>query len=771
MSSNSAMPKAAYPDNWSDIDKALYNRSVRVFDTVKKVLSVKIKVHANTQVQQGDIFLFNHFSRFETFIPQFLIYEQSGAYSCAIASGEFFQQDSVMARYLQHVGVFPHDHDRLFSLLTAQILRGRKVVIFPEGSMIKDRQVIDDKGNYSIYSRMTGQRRKQHTGAAVLAQGIEAIKIIIRRAYQEKDHNQLVWWKEQLQLDSLDQLLTSALKRTLIIPANITFYPIRTSENLLLKAVDFFTDSLSLRQTEELLIEGNIMLKNTDMDIRMGKPLEPFDRQFFGSHYLLQKVMANAKSVDDIFTLQAKPKDWQQRCLGFYFKKAANTTRDQYMEEIYLNVTINLSHLASILIMHLIKNGQPQIERQRFFTTLYIAVKQLQNNTSINLHRSLLNPIDYSELVSGTGTRFEHFISEAINTGLIAEYKTRYHLLPKLLEDHDFDSIRLENMVAVYDNEAKPITVVRETIIKALAECDDIDQQELAAWHFEDECRDLNWEYHAYNKPTYDDINLQETASADSSPFLLDPKDDNGIGVLLIHGLLANPAELRDYGDYLAQQGYTVMGVRLKGHGSSPYALQDQTWQDWYQSVVRGYKILKAHCGRIFVTGFSTGGALALKLASEHYPEIIAVSAVSVPIKFINPAFMLVPLLHGTNKLVDWISSFEGIKPFIENATEHPTVNYRHVPVKALYELRLLIEGMNEFVPLCTVPVLVLQGDNDPVVSFKSAQEVMNKLTCKNKQLKVIPSNRHGILMENIGGIWESIDEFMKACIDETKAK
>jgi esterase/lipase len=765
------MPKTAYPENWYDIDKTLYNRSVRVFSTVKKVLSVKMKLHADTQVQQGDIFLFNHFSRFETFIPQFLIYEQTGAYGCAIASGEFFQQDSVLARYLQQVGVFPHDHDRLFSLLTAQVLRGRKIVIFPEGSMIKDHRVIDDKGNYSIYSRMTGQRRKQHTGAAVLAQGIEAIKIIIRHAYHNKDHNQLVWWKEQLQLDSLDQLLASALKHTLIIPANITFYPIRTSENLMLKAVDFFTDSLSLRQTEELLIEGNIMLKNTDMDIRMGKPLEPFDRKFFGSHYLLQQVMAKAKTVDEIFTLQAKPKDWQQKCLGYYFKKAANATRDRYMEEIYLNVTINLSHLASTLIVYLIHHGQQQIDRQRFFTTLYIAVKQLQSNAKINLHRSLLNPIDYSELISGTGTRFEHFIEEAISTGLIAENKTQYNLLPKLLENHDFDSIRLENMIAVYDNEAKPITQVRETIIHALAEYDDVDQQELAAWHFEDECRDLSWEHHAYNKAAYDDINEHETATADANPFFLDPHDDNGIGVLLIHGLLASPAELRDYGEHLVKQGYTVMGVRLKGHGSSPYALQNKTWEDWYQSVLRGYRILKAHCNRIFVTGFSTGGALALKLAAEHFPEIIGVSVAALPIKFINPALAMVPLIHGTNKLVDWLSSYEGIKPFFENDTEHPAINYRHVPVKSLYELRLLIENMDDFAPHCTVPVLVLQGDNDPVVSFKSAQEIMGKLTCKNKQLKIINSKRHGILMENIGGTWESIDVFMKECVSETNTK
>jgi len=72
------MNKIPYPDNWSDIDTTLYNSSVKVFNTVKKMLGVKMKLHADTQIQQGDIFLFNHFSRFETFIPQFLIFEETG---------------------------------------------------------------------------------------------------------------------------------------------------------------------------------------------------------------------------------------------------------------------------------------------------------------------------------------------------------------------------------------------------------------------------------------------------------------------------------------------------------------------------------------------------------------------------------------------------------------------------------------------------------------------------------------------------------------------
>ncbi|NOT10518.1 MAG: alpha/beta fold hydrolase [Methylococcaceae bacterium] len=762
------MPDSAYPDNWSDIDTTLYNRSVKVFNSVKKLLSVKMKLHADTQVQQGDIFLFNHFSRFETFIPQFLIFEQTGAYCCAIAAGEFFKADTVLSRYLKNVGVFPHDHDRLFPLLAAQVLRGRKVIIFPEGGMVKDHRVIDSQGHYSIYSRLTGERRKQHTGAAVLAQGIEAFKGAIIHAFDKKRYAQLLHWKEELHLDSLDQLLASAVKPTLIIPANITFYPIQASENILLNGVELFANGLSMRQTEELLVEGNIIFKNTDMDIRMGVPVNPQKAWHWQIRQLLKSVNRELKSLDDVFSLHSSARNWKQRLLASYFKKSAQVTRNDYMEEIYVNVTINLSHLAAALIMYCVENQQYKMSRQRFYTTLYIAVKHLQNNTKINLHRSLLNPMDYSDLKAGTSSRFEQFINAAKTSGLITEQNNIYEFLPKLLQEHDFDRIRVENLIAVYDNEAKPIEAVRKTMISALAESEHTDAQKLAAWHFEDECRDLSWELHAYSKPCFDEINEHETASSDASPFLLQPEYGNGIGVLLIHGLLASPAELRDYGVHLVQHGYTVMGVRLKGHGSSPCSLRNQTWEDWYASVLRGFNILKSHCDSIFVTGFSTGGALALKLASEQYPEIIGVTAVSVPVKFVNAAFMLVPLLHGTNKLVDWVSSYEGIKPFIENPTEHPAINYRHVPVKSLYELRMLILDMDDFLPRCQCPVLILHGDQDPVVAFKSAQEVMDKLGSKTKLLKAVSSNRHGILMENIGGSWAAINQFMIHCMDET---
>jgi hypothetical protein len=60
-----------------------------------------------------------------------------------------------------------------------------------------------------------------------------------------------------------------------------------------------------------------------------------------------------------------------------------------------------------------------------------------------------------------------------------------------------------------------------------------------------------------------------------------------------------------------------------------------------------------------------------------------------------------------------------------------------------------------------------MHGDEDPIVSVKSAAEVMNKLGTEDKELRIVHSDRHGILMENIGGTWSLNDEFIAKCVRE----
>ena len=337
-----------------------------------------------------------------------------------------------------------------------------------------------------------------------------------------------------------------------------------------------------------------------------------------------------------------------------------------------------------------------------------------------------------------------------------------YYFLPKLCEEFDFDIIRMENLIAVYDNEAEPIDEVLDAVIDAYRQCAKVTDKQLADWSFNDEIISLAWDKAYFSRSQYADINNKETADEPAEPFLLKPENNNGKGVLLIHGLLASPAEIKEYAQELVKQGYIVLGIRLKGHGTSPYDLRERTYEDWYESAERGMKIMRVYCDTIAVIGFSTGGSLALKLAAENSDKIIAVVAVAVPMEYVDKYFSLIPLLHGSNRLVNWVSSMEGVKPFIENDSEHKTINYKNVPVKSLFELRRLTSNINELFPKITIPTLIIYGDEDPVVHTESADIIMGSLGCKIKELIMIHSDRHGMLMENIGGIWESINKFLK---------
>ena len=753
-----------------DINPSTYDWSVRVFRTLRKMLSVHIKLHSEkAQIEEGSIFLFNHFARFETFIPQYLIYEETGAYCCSVASAEFFDGDDVLANYLRSVGVIPHDHPRLFPMLAEQILRGRKIIIFPEGGMVKDRQVLDSSGEYSVYSRTAKDRRKQHKGAAVLALGLDAFKKTVKQAYYDERVDLLRQWTGQLELEDIGALLAETMRPTLIVPASITFYPIRVSDNVLRKGVELLNEGLTRRHSEELLIEGNILLKETDMDIRFGQPIDPSRTWHWWERQLLARQAADIRSLDDWYVVPGRRGQWRTRLFGLAMRKRAHEIRNEYMHRIYISVTVNMSHLASSVIMNCVERGFGEIDRELFHKSLYLAIKRSQQLTSVNLHRSLMNPEAYRHLIDGRSVGLDQFIYMAESSELVEPCETAYRFLPKLCQEQEFDEIRMENMVAVYVNEVQPLRDVTQAVGEALTEAETLNDRRLAELYFDDEIRSWQWDKAYFSKPWFDEINQQETASASAAPFLLQPENGNGIGVVLVHGFLASPAEVRSFGNALFTEGFTVIGVRLKGHGTSPVELREKSWEEWMASVGRAYEIMEALTDRIFLIGFSTGGALVLRYAADQPDCLLGVVAISVPIKFRNQTMMFVPLVHGTNTLVRWLSSYEGIRPYIVNNSEHPEVNYRNIPVRGLYELRRLVTEMESRLADVHCPTLIVQGDEDPVVVPKSAEIIFEKLGTKEKELYFIHSAQHSILMENADRTQEKIMLYLNRCLQNER--
>jgi esterase/lipase len=734
------------------ISTATYEWTSRLFTLLRKVLAVNLKLHhRDAQIADGDIFLFNHFARFETFIPQYLIYVETGDYCRSIAAREFFVEGDPFSNYLLRVGAVPDDLPGLLPFLAEEILRGHKVVVFPEGGMVKDRRVLDPRGSYSVYSRSAETRRKQHTGAAVLAFALEAYKRAVIKNHEAGHTRRIDSWAESLGLEGGDALLDAVRRPTHIVPANITFYPIRVSDNLLRQGAELLSRGLSRRLSEELLIEGNILLRDTDMDIRLCKPVRVTERWRWWDLRLLDRVTSHLESLDDAFSLRPDAGRWDRRLLARRLRRNAMRLRDDYMHRMYMGVTVNLSHLASSLVLGLVDRDRDAIDAVHFHRMLYVAVKRLQSEPDVNLHRSLRNPETYGELIEGRCAGFDQFLETASKTDLIEHVDGGFRFLPKLRAEHAFDEVRLENLVEVYANEAAPVRGVAYSVKEALDGAESVSAEALARLRFDDELIGYEWDRLQFSKSRHREINDAETATESGEPFLMIPDQPRPLGVLLVHGFLASPAEMRDVADDLFALGYPVLGIRLKGHGTSPWDLRERSWQDWLDSVRRGFTIMADLAPRVAAVGFSTGGALSLILASERPERLAGVVAAAPPMKFRDRGMRFVPLVHSANRLVSWMSSFEGVKPFQSNESEHPHINYRQMPVRGLYELTVLVDALKASLQQVACPVTLIQGSDDPVVVPDGIHAIVEGLGEVPVVLEMVDSARHGIINEDIG--------------------
>ena len=262
----------------------------------------------------------------------------------------------------------------------------------------------------------------------------------------------------------------------------------------------------------------------------------------------------------------------------------------------------------------------------------------------------------------------------------------------------------------------------------------------------------------------YEKYYIRDETKAENigAPYLL-KKGLNKRGILLLHGYMAAPEEMRVLAEHLNKAGFTVYGVRLRGHGTSPEDLHKREWIEWYNSVNRGYVIMENLVKEFAICGFSTGAGLALLQAARKKEHFSAAVSISAPLKLQNISSHLSGAVVAWNKILSKLNVNKGKMEFVTNTPENPHINYGRNPIHGVRELEKLMNVVDKELNDVTIPVLIIQGSEDPVVNPDSALEVFNKLGTIDKELYRVHSKRHGICRGDTSlQVAEQVIKFLK---------
>lgn len=252
--------------------------------------------------------------------------------------------------------------------------------------------------------------------------------------------------------------------------------------------------------------------------------------------------------------------------------------------------------------------------------------------------------------------------------------------------------------------------------------------------------------------------------SAIGKPFFL-PSNHSDHGVLLIHGLMAAPEEVREWAEFLHTKGFTIYAPRLSGHGTSSKDLATRHYQDWLDSVDRGHAILKTCCRKIIVAGFSTGAGLALQSAIMKPHDFEAVISISAPLKFKRFSSRFAELLNGFNQLCKFAGVRKITKEFMENDADNPHINYLQCPVSAFVQVKKLMKKVGRSLPDIKIPSLVIQANLDPKVDPKSGPEIFKRIGSAKKSFSWIDYHQHGIVRGEIAAhVFKEVESFLVSC-------
>lgn len=688
-----------------------------LLDAGARFVKATVRIH-NLECLAEDmavILVANRCTRLESLLLPYVFHKYAGLELWSLAASELFQ--GRIARYLQSVGAIstnePEDEK---PFLRSLLVGDHPWFVGPDSTMAGNRPFLDARGLFEVYSGNVGN--PSGCGAGALALEAALARRTLARLAGDGGQPGLSDVLKRFDLQSADDVLR---KRTVIVPVNISYFPLRPETNAFPALAKEVMKDRSLRAVDELSVEETVLAQDGDIDIVLGDPID-VGRFLEAPEYA--DVMVGGDAGMDFPAATSKE----------LFQETARRLTVRHMEDAYALTMLNHSHIFAGLLQH---------QRGRTFTDYelrsraFLAVEGLKELDRHRLHPRLAE--GYSCLAfGGPCSELRDFLDACVREGILRESRGGYirtrHLRASAA---GLRAVRKRDVLQAAASELDPAdeacVVSRVAAVPA-----DMLRKRMRRRFLEQDRGMFEADYAQFALPD------ESKATEVGAPFLLEPRHIRG-GVVLVHGYMAAPLEVRALGEYLSEQGFLVYGARLKGHGTAPEDLARTKWDAWRASVDRAFAVVRSYTDTVVFGGFSMGGVFALLAAAEKQVDTRGVFAISAPLELRSYGARLASSVVTMNTLLNRFSGRDA-PWYVENEPENPHINYLRNPIAGVNELGKAMKAMESVLPEITAPALVIQGDGDPTVHPHSAQRIFEQLGSETKELIMLHRANHGIV-------------------------
>jgi esterase/lipase/1-acyl-sn-glycerol-3-phosphate acyltransferase len=722
----------------SSISRTAFRYTVFAMRILSKILGSKFSVTGIEKLPKHPVlFVANHFTRSETFFVPYLIYKNTQRQVRCLADSGLYH--GILGRFLESVGTISTKHKNRDNVILKDLITGNNDwMIYPEGSMLKSKEIKNDYGFVNYTPHRVGPIR---TGSAILALKSQVYRSDLIEAYQENDAETLKYFQEFYGISYSEDLLKL---NTHIVPINITYYPLRPGENKIQQLIAKLVNKIPKQISEELEIEGNLLL-NAEINVHIGDPID------------LKEYIKNARNL--IYQIPIIKSETKSNLILRYFK---HRLTNEFMSKIYSDIEINFDHIFGAILYHF---KESEIRISHLKRLIYLSALMISRCKRYRTNHSINEADIYKIFLDEPNEIFDSVFALAKDQGLIEEIPdARIKINKKIfIKKCDFHEIRRENSLQVITNEFLLLDMANEIVKSNIKIPDDKLRKRVFLEIHQMDLKNYNDDYEAF---------FDEKFSKDKtvgSPFFLDSNirvasKIKRIGILVSHGYKSAPLEVEPLAKFFNGFGFKVYATRLKGHGTAPINLRDVTFEEWYDSMQRGYAALRNICTKIIVVGFSTGGLLGLLAAARknNNSKLEAVISINAAIKLLDIKARMVPGINIWNEMLEKLHIEKGRFEYVDDHPEKPAINYSRNYLKAVEQLEKLMHVCEESLGKISAKTLVIQASHDPVVNPISGKIIYDKIKSKEKFLANIDLDNHVIInCQRQEEVFEVIGEFL----------